>query len=292
MINLCTLNVNGMHNKEKAFRVIEFLKRIKCCIGFLQETHLDNELQNKLQKDTSFDIYSCHGSTSSRGVAILLDRLKINYELQSKFCDQDGRLLVLNIKIEESLFSLLCIYAPNSRTLRNTFFKKVNTFVKEKCTGILILGGDFNESLKNIDRKSSSNSKIVEPVNSLKTLIKVNKLADIWRVLNQNIQQFTWRRKDKSQASRIDYILISKDFQSFTQACKIKPAIIQATDHQSVCLVFQPGVSERGNGFWKLNNSILKDKEYQEMINNLLETYLVLRREIKKILTFGNCGIF
>ena len=151
MIHLCTLNVNGMHNKEKAFRVIDFLKRNKCSIGFVQETHLDNELQNKLQKDTSFDIYSCHGSTSSRGVAILLNRLKIDYELQSKFCDQDGRLLLLNIKIHETLFSLLCIYAPNSRTLRNSFFKKSKCFLKEKCTGILILGGDFNESLKDID---------------------------------------------------------------------------------------------------------------------------------------------
>jgi hypothetical protein len=43
-----------------------------------------------------------------------------------------------------------------------------------------------------------------QQVSSLKTLIKSNKLTDIWSDLNVNVQQFTWRRKDKSQASRIE----------------------------------------------------------------------------------------
>jgi exonuclease III len=39
-------------------------------------------------------------------------------------------------------------------------------------------------------------------------LIKTNKLIDVWRIYNENRQQFTWRRKDKTQASRIDMILL------------------------------------------------------------------------------------
>jgi hypothetical protein len=46
----------------------------------------------------------------------------------------------------------------------------------------------------------------------LKTLIKTNNLADIWRKCNQDKQQFTWRRKDKTQASPIDMIFIGTDF--------------------------------------------------------------------------------
>jgi vesicle-fusing ATPase len=42
--------------------------------------------------------------------------------------------------------------------------------------------------------------------------LKTNDLIDIWRELNSNKRQFTWRRKDKSQASRIDYIFVNKNF--------------------------------------------------------------------------------
>jgi predicted aconitase len=66
-------------------------------------------------------------------------------------------------------------------------------------------------------------------------------------------QQFTWRRKDKTQASRIDMIFIGTDFCSLVETCKIKPVTIQSTDHQSVYINFIPGVSEKGRGYWKIN---------------------------------------
>ena len=59
----------------------------------------------------------------------------------------------------------------------------------------------------------------------LKSVIKTNKLIDVWRIYNENRQQFTWRKKDKTQASRIDMILLGKDFLSLVQGCKIKPAV-------------------------------------------------------------------
>jgi len=137
------------------------------------------------------------------------------------------------------------------------------------------LAGDFNYALKPVDRKTTRSSGLfADPVASLNTLIKSNKLLDIWRELNQNKQQFTWRRKDKSQSSRIDMILIGKDFQSIIQSCKIYPAVIQTTDHQGVLLAFSTGVPEKGNGFWKLNNSVLKDEEYKFIINKLIERQL------------------
>jgi hypothetical protein len=54
--------------------------------------------------------------------------------------------------------------------------------------GIPIVGGDFNETLKSIDRKTSRSNQNNQPVSSFKNLIKSNKLVDIWRYLNENIQ--------------------------------------------------------------------------------------------------------
>jgi exonuclease III len=100
-----------------------------------------------------------------------------------------------------------------------------------------IVRGDFNETLKVIDRKTSRSNQNNQQVSSFKNLIKSNKLVDIWWYLNGNIQLYTWRRKDRSQASRIDLILIGTDFVSLVEFCKIKPAVIQSTDHQSVFLI-------------------------------------------------------
>jgi exonuclease III len=76
-----------------------------------------------------------------------------------------------------------------------------------------------------IDRKSKcKNGTIIQPVASLKTLIKTNNLADIWRKCNQDKQQFTWRRKDKTQASRIDMIFIGT---WYSTSCSIELLIFQ-----------------------------------------------------------------
>ena len=50
-------------------------------------------------------------------------------------------------------------------------------------------------------------------------------------------------------------LLIGKYILSLVQGCKIKPAVIQYTDHQSVVLTFRLGVYEKGRGYWKINNS-------------------------------------
>ena len=120
-VNLCSLNVNGMHMKEKRGRVIEWIKAQKCSIVFLQETHIDEKIELQIKNETDFDIYCSHGTSASRGVAILF-RKSLKYEYINKFIDNEGRFILVNAGIEDTVFSLVCIYAPNGRTLRNTFF--------------------------------------------------------------------------------------------------------------------------------------------------------------------------
>ena len=69
-------------------------------------------------------------------------------------------------------------------------------------------------------------------------------------------------------------IFIGTDFCSLVETCKIKPVTIQSTDHQSVYINFIPGVSEKGRGYWNINNSILQEVEYQLLINNLIDKYI------------------
>jgi exonuclease III len=140
------------------------------------------------------------------------------WEIISQFIDTEGRIILLNINIKDTIFTLVCLYAPNCKTTKNNFFKKVNTFLKDHGIGIPVIVWDLKETLKEIDRRSNSSKTKYQTVNSLKTLLKTNDLIDIWRELNNNKRQFTWRRKDKSQASRMDYIVVLMSFLKFSLA--------------------------------------------------------------------------
>ena len=70
----------------------------------------------------------------------------MRYEIINKYTDEEGRYILLNVKLEDTVFSLICIYAPNCKTSRNAFFKKVSSFIQENWMGIPIVGGDFNDA--------------------------------------------------------------------------------------------------------------------------------------------------
>jgi len=56
------------------------------------------------------------------------------------------------------------------------------------------LGGDFNDILTKKDRHSNAILHKKDPVNNLSILVKVHALIDIWRLKNQEMKQYTWRR--------------------------------------------------------------------------------------------------
>ena len=170
-----------MHSKEKRNRVIEWVKTHVCSIAFLQETHIDENIEKEIRNNSKFEIVSSLGTSASRGVSILLNK-SLNFAILDKWEDNDGRLLLINIQIDDTIFTLVCIYAPNCKTARNAFFKKVSSILKEYGTGKPILGGGgvFNATMNQIHRKSASRKNTKpQQVNGLKTLIKSNKLTDI-----------------------------------------------------------------------------------------------------------------
>jgi hypothetical protein len=51
-----------------------------------------------------------------------------------------------------------------------------------------------------------------------------------------------------------------------------------------VFLNFLSSVIEKGKGFWKINNSILNDKDYQDMINDIIVKYSAnINKDIKNL---------
>ena len=132
----------------------------------------------------------------------------------------------------------------------------------------LIIGGDFNCPITSADKAGGSSvlkkKKVIDEVNSL---CQGFQLQDIWRSQHPNQTQYTWRNKSFKIQCRLDYWLVSRDLSSLV----IKSDIIHATisDHSAITVNLQSKeYAKRGPGFWKFNNSLLKDDTF---VKNLAE---------------------
>ena len=64
------------------------------------------------------------------------------FEVLRQFSDPEGRLIIIDIKIENKIITLVNIYAPNDDN--PAFFKKVLSHLLSFDCEEIVLGGDFN----------------------------------------------------------------------------------------------------------------------------------------------------
>lgn len=288
LTHICSLNCQGLGNKEKRLRLKEWVKTQKCDILFIQESHFTEKLETDLKLEFRENIFHSFGSSQARGVSIYIKH-NLNYEIIDKYEDKEGRLLILNVEIDENIYTLVNIYAPNDPKSRNSYFREVKKKIDKHLLGALIIGGDMNDILMENDSKSPPKiSGKKKPVTNLRKLIKSYKLIDIWRAFNKNKSQFTWRRKhNKNEATRIDYFLICPEIRPHVISTDIRPAAISYTDHQAISLKIGGRNYNRGKGYFKLNNSILEDSDYKELIKKIIKKY-----EAKTMLTCDQAKIW
>ena len=225
---MLTLNAQGLRNKKKRHKLYEWMKCQKYGILFLQETHFTDEICRVIENEIIDLCFAFHsvGTTNSCGVSIFIKKdlpvQILNYENSG-----DGRYIYVNIELDDTYYTLANIYAPNDTKLRNIFFKKQIEKINKYKKGTLIIGGDFNEVLSGVDRKTQNrNVSKIYSTYGLKQLKKQFKLKDIWRIRNKNKRQFTWRRKLAGNFSRIDYLLVEDNVIENSKKCDIRPTFL------------------------------------------------------------------
>ena len=84
---------------------------------------------------------------------------------------------------------------------------------------------------------------------------------------------FTWRNKSFKIQCRLNYFLVSQDLCRLVTSCKIVHAA--KTDHSEILIHFKNEIANqrKGPGFWKFNNSLLKDEKYINKLRNNLDRY-------------------
>ena len=142
--------------------------------------------------------------------------------------------------------------------------------------------GDFNIPLDPlVDRMSQVTWQEKKARKTFQTMIESNELADIWRFFNEDKAEFTWRKeKPRLVKSRLDYIFTSESLLQHARKATILPSF--KSDHSLVKVQMQIQANPKGPGYWKLNTSLLRDKDYIEKMNMLIKMELNNVQKTKK----------
>ena len=246
----------------------------------LQDVHLQSQQESYIKAEWGGDAYFSCLNSSSRGVLILLNN-NFEYKVEQIIKDVNGNYLILDITIDGKRFTLVNLYGPNDD--KPKFYKELRQKYKALNNDNIIMCGDWNLVI-NPDLDTNNYLHINNPrarSEILDSIIEEDDFLDIYRVHHEDKKEFTWSRRNpvKKQA-RLDFFLISFECFLYADATNIIPGY--RTDHSGITLdlVFNYA-NERGRGYWKFNNSLLKDKNYIQIVKDTIS-------EVKSTYTTNN----
>ena len=97
------------------------------------------------------EILFAHGFKHSKGVMISF-KPSLNVDFLEITLDKNGRFLVANININQDGLCLVNIYASNDQNQQVNFFDKIIDPIRRSSTENILLGGDFNCPLTEVDK--------------------------------------------------------------------------------------------------------------------------------------------
>lgn len=278
---LVSLNVRGIGNFKKRRTIFTWCRKQKADFIFLQETHSKMDSETCWRNEWGSDIIMAHGTSNSRGVAILVKK-DVDCTIHSKVLDPSGQYVIIKAEFNDKMYVLINIYAPNKDSNIVSFFNNLllilrnNNFDEEEN---IIMGGDFNCPLNPLmDKKGGQLSPRKSVVSTISNLLEEFDLVDIWRVKNPQKKSFTWSQNLPTIFCRLDYWLISNSLHDLVKAADIIPAI--RTDHAAITLeLVYKSDDIKGPGIWKMNCSLLDDEDYVNGITERLPIWLAEGRK-------------
>ena len=268
-IKIATFNARGLNEKKKRTDVFSWLKKKKYDICLLQEVHSTKNVESYWETEWGYKCFFHSFNGNSKGVAILFKN-SFSYTIKKVITDTDGRLLILNMLLNDLNVTIANVYGPNVDD--PVFYKYFKTKIEEFENSHLILGGDYNVvqnfSLDTNNIQNRNNPKSQEVINEIKEDLD---LSDPWRVNNPDTRTYTWHNS-RHQQSRLDYFLVSHDILQNIKKSSIKPGY--RSDHSVVDIIIELDKQKKGPGIWKFNNSLLKEEQYVNQIKTCISNTL------------------
>jgi exonuclease III len=255
--------------------VLNYLKTKHPGIVFLQETHTTSGDQIIWKNDWKGDIFMSHGSSHSKGVAILIPN-NLDYQVNDTELDSEGRYILLNGIFCGKRMSLLNYYAPTCTDKKEQlrYFDKILPLINENHEN-LVLAGDLNVHLNpSMDKKGGKTALTTAYADRILQTMQELNLIDIWRLCNPDTHRYTWRENTAHGIiqSRLDYFICPNSYLYHLKECQIENSIY--SDHNPITLdLYIENEPTRGKGSWKFNTSLLSDTTYVNKIKEKLNEY-------------------
>ena len=114
-INFIFNNAKGFQSTNKRLKLFKYFKDKIVSYGFLflQETHSTVNDEIKWEGDFTGEVFYSHGKSNSCGVLICFIGSKRLF-IRNKLSDNNGRILILDVDIDDENFILINLYNPNT----------------------------------------------------------------------------------------------------------------------------------------------------------------------------------
>ena len=268
VFKIVSVNVRGVADSKNR-RAIFDKHRFNADLLILNETHSVPACENIWEAEWGGKVIFSHGTNQARGVAVFIKK-GILGKISNIYRDIEGRLIIFDYEDYDVKITIVALYAPNQDM--PSFFEQIREVIKERSEH-KILVGDYNLVLNvDLDRENTycNNNKSKEVVEDM---MEQFCLRDVWRIQHGLKKEFSWRKKGSVplKASRIDFGLVSAGLDQKVEITQYVTSVF--TDHRAFYMCIEVEAVERGTGYWKLNNSLLR-KEYITQLNKEIDSTL------------------
>ena len=270
-LNILSLNVNGLRNYDKRKILFRKFKEQKLDIICLQETYVTEDVVNKWKKEWGGELVYSVGTGRSKGQLILLGK-HLLYDHEVIHCSD--RLLIIKLIVDNESICVCNAYAPNSTNEISRFMNDVTDFLFEIAVDKIIMCGDFNTVACNEKDIISGEKHSETAVNNFNDFIDDNNFYDAYRILNPETIEYSWSRMIRGNliARRLDYIFLSEALVGDVIECNLSS--FPSSDHRGVIVQIRLVKIDRGPGYWKMNNALLKERNYLDLINSTIDNFI------------------
>ena len=188
------------------------------------------------------------------------------------------------MELQSSPIILINYYAPNEEGQQVQILTEISDILEkmesEEDTQ-LIWGGDLNSFFDcQPDADGGNPKQKTQSITKLVSMMSENDLYDIFRVRNPDMKRYTWRRKTPFKQHRLDNFLISDQLQDQIDRVDMVPSI--QSDHSTLNLkVCGTKRSSKCPSYWKLNNSLLQDKVFTELLKTEIPKFFQESEELR-----------
>ena len=268
-----SINYNSIGRNPKRRVFFEKMTRYSPDILFVIDTRLDPALEDIVKAEWGAKCYFSSFASNARGIAMFIKK-NFSIKILKVHKDVKGNTLGILANVQDKKILFQGVYGPNSDDpsfYENELFQQYADWTPD----FSIYCGDWNITMdpkkdtKNYSRIGKQNPKAREQL--IKKIDEIG-LIDIYRDQNPDGEQYTWKKWSEDKMARLDYFLISANLAPFVHRVGFAP--ISKTDHKIITLEIDFQRFQQGKGFWKFNNSLLKEPEFVDTVNQKIRATL------------------